>query len=61
MWNEVDLKEIGIPLNENGRGCKIILTTRLMKVCESMECQVFVPIDVLDDYEAWDLFRFQMP
>ncbi|PPR80323.1 hypothetical protein GOBAR_AA40391 [Gossypium barbadense] len=59
MWNEVHLNDIGIPLNENGKGCKIILTTRLMKVCESMKCQVFVPIDVLDDNEAWTLFRMK--
>ncbi|XP_040972479.1 putative disease resistance protein At5g05400 [Gossypium hirsutum] len=59
MWNKVHLKDIGIPLNENGKGCKIILTTRLLKVCESMECQVFVPIDVLDDDEAWTLFRMK--
>ncbi|MBA0580026.1 hypothetical protein Gorai_022262 [Gossypium raimondii] len=57
MWNEVHLKEIGIPLNENGKGCKIILTTRLMKVCDSMECQVIIPVDVLDSDEAWGLFR----
>ncbi|KAB2043801.1 hypothetical protein ES319_D01G044000v1 [Gossypium barbadense] len=59
MWNEVHLKEIGIPLNENRKGCKIILTTRLMKVCESMECQVIIPIDVLDSEEAWALFRMK--
>ncbi|KAH1120720.1 hypothetical protein J1N35_003880 [Gossypium stocksii] len=59
MWNEVHLKDIGIPLNENGKGCKIILTTRLLKVCESMKCQDFVPIDVLDDAEAWKLFSMK--
>ncbi|KAG8502383.1 hypothetical protein CXB51_000458 [Gossypium anomalum] len=59
MWNEVQLNEIGLPLNENGNGCKIILTTRRMTVCESMECQVIVPVDVLDNDEAWTLFRMK--
>ncbi|MBA0606306.1 hypothetical protein Godav_018789 [Gossypium davidsonii] len=59
MWNEVQLNEIGLPLNENGNGCKIILTTRRMTVCESMECRVIVPVDVLDNDEAWTLFRMK--
>ncbi|KAK8368522.1 hypothetical protein V6Z12_A01G046900 [Gossypium hirsutum] len=59
MWNEVQLNEIGLPLNENGNGCKIILTTRRMTGCESMECQVIVPVDVLDNDEAWTLFRMK--
>ncbi|XP_052881077.1 disease resistance protein At4g27190-like [Gossypium arboreum] len=59
MWNEVHLKEIGIPLNENGKGCKIILTTRRKTVCESMECQVIIPMDVLESDEAWALFRMK--
>ncbi|KAK9004765.1 hypothetical protein V6N11_042221 [Hibiscus sabdariffa] len=59
MWKEVDLKEIGLPLNENGKGCKIILTTRRMTICEDMKCQPTVPIDVLDGDEAWGLFRMK--
>ncbi|XP_052887090.1 disease resistance protein At4g27190-like [Gossypium arboreum] len=59
MWNEVHLKEIGIPLYENGKGCKIILTTRRKTVCESMECQVIIPMDVLESDEAWALFRMK--
>ncbi|KAG8502371.1 hypothetical protein CXB51_000434 [Gossypium anomalum] len=59
MWNEVHLKDIGIPLNENGKGCKIILTTRRKTVCESMKCQVIIPMDVLEPDEAWTLFRMK--
>ncbi|KAG4194729.1 hypothetical protein ERO13_A06G069400v2 [Gossypium hirsutum] len=61
LWNEwnddEDLRKIGIPLVENGKGCKIILTTRRWTVCKSMECQVTIQIDVLDDDEAWALFK----
>ncbi|XP_052488558.1 disease resistance protein At4g27190-like [Gossypium raimondii] len=61
LWNEwnddEDFRKIGIPLVENGKGCKIILTTRRWTVCKSMECQVTIQIDVLDDDEAWALFK----
>ncbi|KAG8491508.1 hypothetical protein CXB51_014866 [Gossypium anomalum] len=61
LWNEwnddEDLRKIGIPLVENGKGCKTILTTRRWMVCKSMECQVTIQIDVLDDDEAWALFK----
>ncbi|XP_022735210.1 uncharacterized protein LOC111288550 isoform X2 [Durio zibethinus] len=57
MWDELNLKEIGIPLRENHKGCKIILTTRRKKVCESMASQVTVSLGVLDEGEAWTLFK----
>ncbi|KAE8703334.1 hypothetical protein F3Y22_tig00110472pilonHSYRG00355 [Hibiscus syriacus] len=63
LWKDWDgaghLRNIGIPLVENGKGCKIILTTRRKTVCQSMECQVIVPVDILDDAEAWDLFTMK--
>lgn len=52
IWNEIELKEIGVPLN-----CKIILTTRHRQVCDYMKSQVTVSVDVLDQDEAWTLFR----
>ncbi|KAL4273183.1 hypothetical protein GQ457_13G005030 [Hibiscus cannabinus] len=58
-WNEDDLKKIGIPLVENGKGCTLILTTRRRIVCESIKCQVTIPIDVLNGDEAWALFRMK--
>ncbi|KAK9004781.1 hypothetical protein V6N11_042237 [Hibiscus sabdariffa] len=63
LWNEwnddADLKKIGIPLAENEKGCTIILTTRRRTVCESIKCQVTIPIDVLNGDEAWALFRMK--
>ncbi|KAK9025563.1 hypothetical protein V6N11_038427 [Hibiscus sabdariffa] len=63
LWNEwnddADLKKIGIPLVENGKGCTVILTTRRRTVCESIKCQVTIPIDVLNDDEAWALFKMK--
>lgn len=61
MWNELDLKEIGIPFGENQRGgpggCKIILTTRHRPVCKSMAIDDIISLGVLDKEEAWTLFK----
>ncbi|XVF77058.1 hypothetical protein PTKIN_Ptkin14bG0009400 [Pterospermum kingtungense] len=70
MWEELKLKEIGIPLRTNGKGCKIILTTRRRPICESMAGQVQVPLGVSDiarhvtvplgvlgEDDAWILFK----
>ena len=57
MWNELNLKEIGIPFGDNHKGCTIILTTRHRQVCNYMKSQVTVSLDVLDKDEAWTLFR----
>ncbi|KAL4272688.1 hypothetical protein GQ457_13G004760 [Hibiscus cannabinus] len=63
LWNEwnddADLKKVGIPLVENGKGCILILTTRRRTVCESIKCQVTIPIDILNSDEAWSLFRMK--
>ncbi|XVE53005.1 hypothetical protein DITRI_Ditri02bG0170000 [Diplodiscus trichospermus] len=57
MWNELDLKKIGILFSEKRKGCKIIFTTRHKQVCNYMKSQVTVPLDVLDKDEAWTLFK----
>ncbi|XVF79101.1 hypothetical protein PTKIN_Ptkin14bG0192400 [Pterospermum kingtungense] len=57
MWDELDLKKIGISVLENGKGCSIILTTRNRSVCEAMKTQLTVSVNVLDKGEAWKLFE----
>ncbi|XWS10056.1 hypothetical protein CRYUN_Cryun39dG0043100 [Craigia yunnanensis] len=58
VWAEINLKEkIGIPLGEDHKGCKVLLTTRRLEVCRSMGCQKAVQLGVLDDQEAWALFE----
>lgn len=66
VWNVLKLKEIGIPLDKSSsKGCKIILTTRRMGVCESMGEHVSdsqslfktVSLGVLEEDEAWKLFE----
>ncbi|KAI9403447.1 hypothetical protein POPTR_001G422800v4 [Populus trichocarpa] len=57
VWKYIDLKEIGIPIGDDHRGCKILLTTRRTNVCSSMKCQQKVFLRELPEKEAWDLFR----
>ncbi|XVF70709.1 hypothetical protein PTKIN_Ptkin11bG0184400 [Pterospermum kingtungense] len=70
VWEGLNLDKIGIPLRRNGKGCKIILTTRRKPICESMARQVkvplgvldvarhvTVPLGVLDEDETWTLFK----
>ncbi|XVF79155.1 hypothetical protein PTKIN_Ptkin14bG0197200 [Pterospermum kingtungense] len=57
MWKELNLKKVGIPLVGNGKGCKIILTTRRTHVCKSMASEVMVSLNVLEEDEAWALFK----
>ncbi|KAK4276219.1 hypothetical protein QN277_019189 [Acacia crassicarpa] len=53
VWSNLNLQEIGIPPNEN---CRILLTTRLRNVCDSMRCDKTFELSLLTREEAWALF-----
>jgi len=57
VWEHIELKEIGVPFDDDHRGCKILLTTRLEHLYPSMEYKKKVFLRVLPEDEAWDLFR----
>ncbi|KAK1319527.1 Disease resistance protein [Acorus calamus] len=57
VWDKVDLKDVGVPAPSSENGCKVLLTTRSRVVCNKMETNVEVPVEVLSDEEAWKLFR----
>ncbi|KAK9024508.1 hypothetical protein V6N11_004667 [Hibiscus sabdariffa] len=60
VWTYVNIKEkIGIPVGEDHKGCKVLLTTRLQQVCVSMDCKEVVPLGCLDGDEAWTLFAMK--
>ncbi|KAI4332202.1 hypothetical protein L6164_017131 [Bauhinia variegata] len=58
VWGEFNLKDIGIDfyMCHNG-SCKIILTTRRQQVCTLMDCQKKIRLDLLNEDEAWALFK----
>ncbi|XP_031273501.1 disease resistance protein At4g27190-like [Pistacia vera] len=56
IWDELDLEKLGIPVGENHKGCKLLLTARDRNVLDRMGSKSF-SIDVLKEDEAWNLFR----
>ncbi|KAL4613911.1 hypothetical protein ACB092_07G016400 [Castanea dentata] len=56
VWAKIDLDTLGVPVPEVHKGCKIILTSRLMEVCRTMTTDLNIKVEVLNDVEAWQLF-----
>ncbi|KAA8516911.1 hypothetical protein F0562_017271 [Nyssa sinensis] len=57
VWEIIDLKEVGIPLGADRKGCKVVLTSRLQRVCCDMGTQKDFKVQVLSEEEGWDLFK----
>lgn len=57
IWTPVDLRTIGIPQGNLHKGCKIILTSRSLDVCNAMNTQRNFYMDILSQLESWNLFR----
>ncbi|KAF7113869.1 hypothetical protein RHSIM_RhsimUnG0106500 [Rhododendron simsii] len=58
IWEEVDLKAIGIPVMEGNIGCKVVLTSRkedLLRI--TMKADRNFPIAELPEGEGWNLFK----
>ncbi|EOY20453.1 NB-ARC domain-containing disease resistance protein, putative [Theobroma cacao] len=58
IWARLDLEEVGIPLGDQQKGCKILLTSRDQDVLfNGMDAKKTFAIGVLEESEAWDLFK----
>lgn len=57
MWDRVDLEAVGVPSPTREDGCKIILTSRFLNVCQQMETDKEIKVEILSEREAWDLFH----
>ncbi|KAK9944575.1 hypothetical protein M0R45_010136 [Rubus argutus] len=57
VWTQVDLKEVGIPLLCDGKGCKILVSSRNQGIFNEMQTKRNFPIGVLQESEAWSLFK----
>jgi disease resistance protein RPS2 len=55
LWNRVDLETIGIPNLMSKR--KVVLTTRSTEVCGVMEVRKKIEVEVLNEDDAWSLFK----
>ncbi|KAK4279177.1 hypothetical protein QN277_016925 [Acacia crassicarpa] len=54
VWTMIDLKDVGIPFEDY---CKVLLTTRLQSICNSMDCEEIIPLHLLSEEESWILFQ----
>ncbi|PPD69954.1 hypothetical protein GOBAR_DD33164 [Gossypium barbadense] len=58
IWGKVDIEEVGIPLGDEHKGCKLLLTSRELNILSNgMDAQKNFPIGFLNEKEAWDLFK----
>ncbi|KAJ4713101.1 Disease resistance protein [Melia azedarach] len=58
IWESLDLTAIGIPVGDDHKGCKILLTARRVDVLErKMDSQRTFDVHILDDEGAWSLFK----
>ncbi|GLT82112.1 hypothetical protein SLE2022_005230 [Rubroshorea leprosula] len=52
-----DLEEVGIPVGDDHRGCKVVLTSRNISILNQMDAQKNFEVKTLPEDEAWDLFK----
>ncbi|KAK4275898.1 hypothetical protein QN277_018908 [Acacia crassicarpa] len=57
MWSTLDLKKIGIPVDEN---CKVVLISGLRHIFPSMGCQKEVHLSLLTEEEAGKLYQMHV-
>ncbi|THG07438.1 hypothetical protein TEA_023490 [Camellia sinensis var. sinensis] len=57
IWQELNLKTIGVPITDGNKGCKIVITSRIRGVLEKMEVDRYFPMQVLLEKAAWALFK----
>ncbi|XP_050246949.1 disease resistance protein At4g27190-like [Quercus robur] len=57
VWTDVKLEDYGIPSCDDHRGCKILLTTRSVYVCNLMRCQWKIPLNFLVEEESLALMK----
>ncbi|KAB2607058.1 disease resistance protein [Pyrus ussuriensis x Pyrus communis] len=57
VWTELDFKAIGLPYEHTNKGCKILLTSRNLEVCNEMRSQQIIEVRTLTTEESEELFR----
>ncbi|GKV45002.1 hypothetical protein SLEP1_g52137 [Rubroshorea leprosula] len=55
VWDTFSLHEVGIPEPTIENGCKIVITSRLVDVCNHLRCQI-VMVPLLPEQESLNLF-----
>ncbi|XP_050246172.1 disease resistance protein RPS2-like [Quercus robur] len=55
VWEAFPLEDVGIPEPTPTNGCRLLLTTRSLEVCNRMDC-VNIKMELLSKEDSWDLF-----
>ncbi|KDP38942.1 hypothetical protein JCGZ_00699 [Jatropha curcas] len=55
VWKYIPLDKVGIPVIKEG--CKLVLTTRSLDVCQKMSCQEKIKVTPLSEEESWKFFK----
>ncbi|XP_062006457.1 probable disease resistance protein At4g27220 [Rosa rugosa] len=58
IWKRIDFSSIGIPSHNELQRCKskVLLTTRKLSVCHSMDCHANIHLNILSEEDSWSLF-----
>ncbi|RHN67704.1 putative P-loop containing nucleoside triphosphate hydrolase, leucine-rich repeat domain, L [Medicago truncatula] len=57
VWKNLNFDEIGLPNSDNCKGCKVLVTTRELEVCEQMECGKTIQLQHLTEEDALIMFK----
>ncbi|KAI4307959.1 hypothetical protein L6164_031083 [Bauhinia variegata] len=57
VWEKLDFEAIGVPSNGKNKGCRVLITTRIRRVCVSMGCTRITELSLLNEEEGWILFK----
>ncbi|KAM5559483.1 hypothetical protein ABKV19_020910 [Rosa sericea] len=58
IWKRIEFSDIGIPSHSELQRCnsKVLLTTRKLDVCRSMDCHANIHLNILSEEDSWSLF-----
>ncbi|XP_044465422.1 disease resistance protein At4g27190-like [Mangifera indica] len=56
IWTSLELRRVGIPVGDDHKGCKVLLTSRDRDVLSQIGCQHNFAVGVLDERETFGLF-----
>ncbi|TXG65713.1 hypothetical protein EZV62_006988 [Acer yangbiense] len=57
IWERLNLEDVGIPFDNDHKGCKLLLTARNLDVLSKMDSRRNFVVGFLDKGEAWSLFE----
>ncbi|MCH80181.1 CC-NBS-LRR resistance protein [Trifolium medium] len=60
VWDRdpaLDFDAIGIPKQDNHKGCRVLVTSRSKQIFNKMDCDKIIEVDLLSEEDAWIMFK----